>query len=86
MGPIFDIINATSKSLTGGVKNLKYDDLKEVLHIAIKFRDELETLQRVCKDMYVKNHRLLEGGLSKFEMRLHDADLEIEFMNKYNVD
>ena len=83
IGPIFDIINATSKSITGGVKNLKYDDVQEVLHIAIKFKDELEMLQRLCKDLYTKNHRLLDGGLSKFEMDLHDAKKETEFIKKH---
>mgnify|MGYP006974971502 CR=1 FL=1 len=88
--PAFDIINNTSKSLTGGVKNLKYDDLRKVLDIVIQARDESKRTQEMCKSLFAKNKKLLDGGITGFELKMHDAKLqeecEIKFRKRYGID
>ena len=88
--PAFDIINNASKSLTGGVKNLKYDDLRKVLEIVIQARDESQRTQEMCKSLFAKNKKLLDGGITDFELKMHDAkleqDLEIKFRKRYGID
>lgn len=88
--PAFDIINNASKSLTGGVKNLKYDDLRKVLAIVIQARDESQRTQEMCKSLFAKNKKLLDGGITGFELKMHDAkleqDLEIKFRKRYGID
>ena len=81
--PAFDIINNTSKSLTGGVKNLKYDDLRKVLDIVIQARDESKRTQEMCKSLFAKNKKLLDGGITGFELKMHDAKLQEECENKF---
>ena len=88
--PAFDIINNASKSLTGGVKNLKYDDLRKVLEIVIQARDESQRTQEMCKSLFAKNKKLLDGGITDFELKMHDAklqeELEIKFRKRYGID
>ena len=88
--PAFDIINNASKSLTGGVKNLKYDDLRKVLEIVIQARDDSQRTQEMCKSLFAKNKKLLDGGITDFELKMHDAkleqDLEIKFRKRYGID
>lgn len=88
--PAFDIINNASKSLTGGVKNLKYDDLRKVLDIVIQVRDNAKMTQEMCKSLFVKNKKLLDGGITGFELKMHDAklqeELEIKFRKRYEID
>ena len=87
--PAFDIINNASKSLTGGVKNLKYDDLRKVLEIVIQARDESQRTQEMCKSLFAKNKKLLDGGITDFELKMHDAkleqDLEIKFRKRNRI-
>lgn len=85
--PAFAIINDTTQSFTGGVKNLKYTDLRKVLDIIIQLRDEAQRTQKLCEDVYNKNQELLNGGLSTFELKIHDAKIkqkiEMECHKKY---
>lgn len=88
--PIFERINKASKSLTGGVKNLKYDDLKKILDIVIQTRDEAQRTQEMCQSLFAKNKKLLDGGITGFELKMHDAklqeELEIKFRKRYGID
>jgi hypothetical protein len=74
--PAFDIINNSSKTLTGGVKGLKYNDLRKLLEIIIEVREEAETTQHFLKSSVEKNKKLINGGLDHFALKIHDAKLE----------
>lgn len=74
--PAFDIINNSSKTLTGGVKGLKYNDLRKLLEIILEVREEAETTQRFLKSSVENNQKLINGGLDHFALKIHDAKLE----------
>ena len=84
------IINNTSKSLTGGVKNLKYDDLRKVLDIVIQARDKSKRTQEMCKSLFAKNKKLLDGGITGFELIMHDAKVQgecgMKLRKRYEID
>lgn len=74
--PAFDIIKNSSKTLAGGVKGLKYKDLEKILEIILEVREEAEITQRHLKSSIKNNQKLINGGLDKFALRIHDAKLE----------
>lgn len=85
-----EIIENASKSLTGGVKNLKYTDLQKLSHLIFQISDEAERLKRSAETTYGMNQKLLNGGIAGFELKLHDAKIqqecEIKLRKKYGID
>ena len=88
--PAFYIINKPPKSITGGVKNLKYDKLKKILNIVNQGRDKKKRTQKIFKDLFAKKKKLLDGGITGFELKMHDAKLqeecEIKFRKRYGIE
>lgn len=87
--PALNILNNTSKSMTGGVKGLKYTDLQNVLETIIQLREEAEMTQKFLKDVIKDNQRISNGGLDTFALSIHDAKLkqklEIEIRQKLGL-
>ena len=76
-------MNNNTKAVTGGDKNLKYDDWRKVVDKVIQARDESKRTQEMCKSLFPKNKKLLAGGFTGFELKMHNANLleycEIKF-------
>lgn len=74
--PAFNIINDSKRTFTGGVSNLKYEDLREILDIIIQLRDHGQEAASMVEQTYRKNKTLIDGGLDTFNLKIHDAKLE----------
>ena len=61
--PAFNIINDSKRTFTGGVSNLKYDDLRKILDIIIQLRDHGQEIASMVEETYRKNKTLMDGGV-----------------------
>ena len=56
--------------------------MRKVLDIVIQARDESKKTQEIFKNLFAKNKKIIERGITGFELKKHEAKLQEESGNK----